>query len=53
MQTTSTASEWPWEEEQRAARARKNLEFRELLRNFALVIALIVLTLAFAIILAR
>jgi hypothetical protein len=45
METSLTAGDLLWEEQQRANRTRAGRERREWLKRFALVLALIVLTL--------
>jgi hypothetical protein len=52
MEQSSTASDLLWDEQQSAIRARTRLEHLELLKNFVLVFALIVLTLTAATVLA-
>jgi hypothetical protein len=52
MKTSLAASEVFWEEQQRADKAHTDLEHRRLLKSFALVIGLIVGTLAVATVLA-
>ena len=42
-----------WEQQQRVDRARKDLEFRQWWKSFALVFALVALTVAVATLLAR
>lgn len=49
---SSHAAELVWEEQQRADRAQKELEHRKWLKDFALVLALIVLTITAATVLA-
>jgi hypothetical protein len=48
MGNSSTTGDLLWDEQQRAMRARTHLEFIELLKRFALVFALIMLTLTVA-----
>ena len=48
MKNSSIVSDLVWEEQQRAIRVGKHLEYVELLKRFALVFALIVLTLTAA-----
>ena len=53
MKTFLAASEVFWDEQQRVDRVQTHLEHRRLLKSFALVFGLIVLTLAVAMVLAR
>ena len=48
MENSWGASDLLWKEQQRADKARRDLEHRQWLKSFALVLALIVLTLAVA-----
>jgi hypothetical protein len=53
MEDSLAASELLWEEQQRADKAQGDLEHRAWRKGFAVALALIVLTLAVAIVLAR
>ena len=52
MENSPAARQLLWEKQQRANRAEADIEHREWLKNFALVFALIVLTLTIATVLA-
>jgi hypothetical protein len=53
MGNSSAASALFWDEQQRVEKAQKDLEHPEWLKNFALLFALIVLTLSVATVLAN
>ena len=52
MARSSAAQDLIWEEQQRTLRAQKHLEYRKWMKDFALVLALIVLTITIATVLA-